>query len=417
VDIVDRVICRYKQGDAIANPGQLVSTMSGRVVAFGKFERFVREGLEIVGKIRKVRAQDPTAIARGEAKPLWDELLALEPVMPHVRILVSEDFYLWFRDSWELGLSILQQFSLPAPLRRKIEQATKFWATKQNPKLKRDKSLTKEDGYAFTFETYLEQLETVRAQQAAFSEALSKGKPMSEANDMKVKAGPFTLINTGGFKDDVMQGAAEVCEKASRLLTSKGFGKVCYGDVHISKQIGRTRVLAFYMYQSDEMFVRAGVRVNADTLHTVLHEFGHRMHRKFLQSRDEVIKTLYGRYKTRSMFRTIDEGPIDESKLPTIGEEVPYKGDTLVVVKIDRVNRKVRMKPKGELNSMATFSTDITDFNVMFKGEVEKAVRPSGFITQYAGKKPEEMFAEMFAFYCTDELSPAQLADFMPIIE
>jgi hypothetical protein len=404
-----------RKADAVADPTALTGTMSGRLDTFGKFEKTVRAGLELVAEIRKIRAQNPHGFSQGEAKDLWSQLLTLEPIMPHVRLLVSHNFFLWFRDSWELSLSILQQFVLPTPLRRKIEQTSKYWATKQRPKTKRDKSNTMEDRYAFVFELYLEQLKTLREQQAAFTEALAKGKPMSQADEAKVKAGPFTLVNTGGFNEDAMNAAATVVEKAGRILQQKGFGKICYGDVNITKQIGRGKVLAFYLKDSDEFFVRAGVRLNVDTLHTVLHEFGHRMHRKFLQGNDALIKRLYGKYKTKAMFR-LEEGPIDESKLPKVGEEVPYKGDILVVTEIDYLKRKIRMKSKANPDSRATYSTGFNDFNIVFKGETEKAVKPTGFITQYAGKSPEEMFAEMFAYYCTDELSAAQLEDFAPLI-
>lgn len=416
----DHVAFRFerRQADAVADPAALVGARATRLETFGKYERFVPPFLEAISEIRKIRAQDPAAIARGEAKHLWDQLTSPDAEMMKRQLLVltSQDFFLWFRDSWKLSLAILQQFLLPAPLRRKIEQASKYWATKQSPKTVRDRSTTMEDRYGNLLTLYLEQLETLRNQQAAFTEAIAKSKPMSEANEAKVKAGPFTLVNTGGFKDDVMQSAAEVCEKASRILTSKGFGKVCYGDIHITKQIGRGRVLAFYMKDSDEFFVRAGVRVNVDTLHTVLHEFGHRMHRKFLQAKNKDIETLYRKYKTRSWIRS-DDGPIDPSKLPAIGEEVTLKGETLVVVALDYIARKVRLKPKDVPDSRRTLSTSFSDFNIVFKGEVEKATKPSGFITQYAGKSPEEMFAEMFGFYCTDELSPEQLEDFKPIIE
>lgn len=419
MELRDRVTFRFehRQADAVANPGSLVGTMATRLDTFGKFERFIHPFLEAISEIRKIRAQDPAAIARGEAKHLWDQITSPEAEMMRGQLLVltSRDFFLWFRDSWELALAILQQFVLPSPIRRKVEQAAKYWATKQTPKIRRNRSTTREDNYASLLTLYLEQLETVRSQQATFTEALAKGKSMSEAHEAKVKAGPFTLINTGGFSDDTMNGAATVVEKAARLLQEKGFGKVCYGDINISKKVGRSNVLAFYLKDSDEFFIRAGVRLNVDTLHTVLHEFGHRMHRKFLQGKDALITALYRKYKTRSTFN-LDRGPIDESKLPPIGEEVSYKGEVLVVTALDYLARKVRLKPKNVPDSRRTLSVGFEDYGIVFKGESEKAVKPIGFVTQYAGKSPEENFAEMFAYYCTDELSPQQLEDFSAII-
>jgi len=420
MDLRDRVVFRFehRQADAVANPGALTGTMATRLETFGKFERFVPPFLEAISEIRKIRAQDPAAIARGDAKHLWDQLTSPEAEMMRRQLLVltSRDFFLWFRDSWELALAILQQFVLPSPIRRKVEQAAKYWATKQTPKNRRDRSTTKEDSYASLLTLYLEQLETVRSQQATFTEALAKGKPMSEANEAKVKAGPFTLINTGGFNDDTMNGAAVVVEKAGAIMQKKGFGRICYGDINISKKVGRSNVLAFYMKDNDEFFIRAGVRLNVDTLHTVLHEFGHRLHRKFLTSKNGLIDKLYGKYKTRSTFK-LDQEPIDKSTLPAIGDEIVVKGETLVVTVIDWLAKKVRLKVKDLPDSRRTFSVPFDSVGIVFRGEQEKAVKTKGFVTQYAGNSPEEMFAEMFAFYCTDELSPEQLEDFKPIIE
>ncbi len=399
--------------EAITDPSAASNAMAERLKVMGSLEPSLLALQEIATKVKEVRARDPQAIQRGDVKPLFDQLLAGERLIAVARNVTTNDFFVWFRGMWVLSLSVLQQFSLPAPIRRKIEQTAKYWATKQSPRSKRDRSTAVEDRYGNTISLYLEQLGTVREQYAAILEALAKGKPMNEADDLKVKAGPFTLVNTGGFNEDVMQEAGAVVEKAAKLLMAKGLGKVCYGDVHISKQIGRTRVLAFYMKDSDEMFVRAGVRLNVDSLHTVLHELGHRLHRKFLQSKNKEIAQLYMRYEYKSRVRQ-DRGEIDESKIPPIGEEVTYKGDQYRVIRFDRFNRIVQLDQVSDPKHF--LKVPLQTYGVVFKGEIETKTNPIGFVTTYAGKSAEENFAEMVGFYCTDDLSAEQVKDLEAIL-
>lgn len=400
--------------DAITDPSAASSTIAERLKVLGSLEPSLRTLQEIASKVKEVRARDPHAIARGDVKPLFDQLLVGDRLIVIARTVTTRDYFVWFRDMWELSLAILQQYSLPAPVRRKIEQTAKYWASKQSPRSKRDKSTAIEDRYSNVISLYLEQLETVRGQYAAILEALSKGKPMSEADDLKVKAGPFTLVNTGGFKDDVMHEAATVVEKAAGLLNKKGLGKVCYGDVHISKQIGRSRVLAFYMKDSDELFVRAGIRLNVDSLHTVLHELGHRLHRKFLASKDKELSRLYAKYSVKKMVNQ-DREELDKSKIPPVGETVTYKGDELAVIGFDFSKRVVKLVNK--LNPKQTFSAPLESYGVLIKGEPDVTkVNPLGFVTPYAGKNKEENFAEMVGFYCTDELSAEQVKDLEGIL-
>lgn len=416
MDLRDRVIARYvlsKRAGQIVDPVAVSNAMAERLKLFGTFEGHLRNLQQgAIAKLKAIRANDPNAIPRGDAKDLLGEVNSYDRMITQTRLLTDHNFFKYFRDMWELSLAILQQFNLPSALRGKIERTAKFWASKQMPKTKRNKATTIEDRYDFTITLYLDQLATVRDQHAAIVEALAKGKPMSEG-DGKIKAGPFTLVNTGGFKDEVMNEVATTVQKAASLMTAHGLGKVCYGEILVSKKVGRANVLAFYLQGSDEMFVRAGLRVNVDSVRTVMHELGHRLHRKFLASKDRQLAQLYSKYNVRKM---VDRGPaVDPSKVPPVGEEVPYKGTTLVVQQIDWATKKVRLVDKA--GGPGRFSVPIVDYNAVLKGETPSAdPSPEGFVTTYAGKSPEENFAEMVSFYCLDKLSPGQVADLEAIL-
>lgn len=408
MELRDRLVLRYRLSSQIVDPAAVSNEMAGRLNTFGKFESHLRKLQQgALAKLKEVRARDPHAIARGEAKPLLDEVTAHDQMITLTRILTDRDFFLWFRDMWVLSLAVLQQFNLPTPLRRKIEQTAKYWASKQSPKTKKNKGVGIEDRYDFTISLYLDQLETVREQHAAILDALAKGKVMSEGNG-KIQAGPFTLVNTGGFSDEIMNDVANTVQKAAALLTQHGLGKVCYGEILVSKKVGRANVLAFYLKDSDEMFVRAGLRINVDSIRTIIHELGHRLHRKFLAGKDREISSLYAKYNTRKTLR------LDNPEPPPIGDSVPYKGKEIFVTRIDRLKGKVWLGEPG--GNPDRYSIPLRDY-ALFKGSAPSAEpNPKGFVTPYAGKSPEENLAEMVSFYCMDKLSSEQVEDLEVIL-
>lgn len=408
MDLRDRLVIRYKLADQIADPSAGTATFGQHLEQFSKLEPFLKNLQGPIDQLKELRARDPNAIPRGDAKPLFDQLTSNDPLYMAAQVATMRSFYTWFNGAWQLALSILQQFNLPAPTRRKIEQMAKFWASKRNPKPKRNNATSLEDRYNFVFSVYFDQLKILREQHAALLEALAKGAPMSEG-DGKIKAGPFTLVNTGGFSEAVMNEVSNTVQKAASLMTAHGLGKVCYGDVLVSKKVGRSTVLAFYLQDSDELFVRAGLRINVDSVRTVIHELGHRLHRKFLSGKDRQIDQLYIRYNTRK------EVGLDGPEPPAIGTVVKYKGKDIVVTRIDYAKRTVWLgEPGGNPNR---FSVPIKDYASVFSEEpAGSEASPKGFVTPYAGKNAAENFAEMISFYCLDKLSPEQVKDLEAIL-
>jgi hypothetical protein len=107
--------------------------------------------------------------------------------------------------------------------------------------------------------------------------------------------GSFMVFNTGGFNEKVMEEVIKVVSKSETLLRRKGLGRVCYGDVYITNTVYKsTRVLAFYMRGDDRMYIRANLKGKlGPAIQSVVHELGHRLQYRFLQSKKRDIDALY----------------------------------------------------------------------------------------------------------------------------
>jgi hypothetical protein len=180
--------------------------------------------------------------------------------------------------------------------------------------------------------------------------------------------------------------------------------KVCYGDIFITNTVGRnSRVLAFYVANKDEMFIRANLKgVKGNALHTVLHELGHRLHYKFMSGKQREINSLYSVLDRKS-------GETKREKLETLlanpglqpqpGDTLELKGKTYIVntVVYDTVSLR-----------LAEDSTQKASINLLAYMKMKGVKIPVGpmvdFITDYAEKNADENFAEMVAFYCLGQL-------------
>lgn len=317
-------------------------------------------------------------------------------------------YFDWLRrkGAGDLFLSILQIYELPAAVRKKIEVCSRFWA----------KSRVNAPKRGMEIEAYAETLTMLRAQIDVAKEAIRVGKePSAEGSDgtiRKLRAGSFELNNTGGFPTAEVEATAEVVEKAEKLLRDVGLGKVCYGEVQLSNQVARAKTLAFYDPSADEMFVRVDKRVKAyDLLETFVHELGHRLHFKFLKSKEREIRTLY------RQIQNLSEKNFEDALsqiTPSAGDTFPYKGDTLVVESVDGFRRQVKMVLQGEEKTSPKFTIPLEAY-ARTKGLLPTGM--IGFVTPYAKKNHEENFAEMLAFYAMGKLSPAHIELFEPLLK
>jgi len=303
-----------------------------------------------------------------------------------------------------LFLGILQQYDLPPKTRKSIEAAAKYHAVSRRAPSKED-----------ALEAYMKMMATVRGQLAAATDALAHGKlrgqAQSEAAPGELRAGPFRVVNTGGFDDKTMVEAQAVVEKANQLLQAKGLGRICYGDVLVSRTLTKQNVLAFYLVEKDELFVRANLRGKQhDAVRTICHELGHRLHFKFLKSKDRDIQSIYAKIARKTSW--VDK----KDKIQEVLKDHPIlPGDTLVG-KANRIYEvvgtgygrgglQVELRRKDDPSQKAHIGLE---GYLMTKGLLTTQDL-SSFVTGYAAKDHEENFAEMIAYWCQDKLPEDQV--------
>lgn len=314
---------------------------------------------------------------------------------------------------YKLFLTLIQSINLPPALRKKVEVASRMYLKVPSPRFKAKSGPAR---YLEMIQGYDKYMETAYAHLELAKAAIAQGKAHSEEgeNATKLKVGPFTLVNTGGFPAKQMDEIAEIVRKATALAQASGLGEVCYGDMQVTNTIHKSNVLAFYTPANDEFFIRANVKSDSDTLHTVLHELGHRYESKFLK-RPKGAEILYQTLKGEERHRQFKE-----LKKPEPGDTIVVKGKTLVVDRVTfgrglsgyRVELHVEGDPKRKM------TTPLETF-LEFKGDgrtVENDPEFIGFVTNYAKKSPSENFAEMFAFYCLDKLPVKQSVPFEEVV-
>lgn len=325
---------------------------------------------------------------------------SLNSSLIHMMVRVTHGYVQFHRSGHVLFLAILQQYDLPPKIRKTIEACAKFYS----------KTRVNRPDKASVIPAYEKALATYRSHLAAAKEALKQGtlRGSGETAVKSWKAGPLNVVNTGGFSDAVMDEAVEVVGKAVRLLQQKGLGKVCYGDVLISNTLSRPNVLAFYLTTKDELFVRANLKGKKhDAVHTVIHELAHRLHFKFLKSKDREIIHLFRMLgaKDQNLTQKIVSDPANK---PSPGETLEEGGKVFVVTNVMYDTVQLVHQESGARARIPLMGW-LARKNVLNV--------PSAFVTKYARKNHEENFAEMVAAYCLGVLSEDQEKLLLPIIE
>jgi hypothetical protein len=177
--------------------------------------------------------------------------------------------------------------------------------------------------------------------------------------------------------------------------------------------------LAFYLIGNDELFIRANVKADIDTVRTVIHELGHRYEMKDMASKKRDIDHLY--YILSNQERD-DFGGM-EKYAPKPGEKMTTKkGETYVVMGTELYSRggpKVHLMLESDRKSGATISLEgwIATTQGMDKiRDLEGKPDYKGFVTNYAKKNASENFAEMFSFYCLGKLPALQKEPFEQLV-
>jgi len=405
-----RVAARWQRrlADVIGDPEPLIQN----------FEKVINDLAVIEKDIPWMQESEEIYQAEGR---LWnyEKWRSKEPLVEQVKAYLSyrHDFALKVKFSSHgfqraqalyLFLGLLQQYDLPPKTRKAIEAAAKYHASarKAPPKEK-------------ALDAYMKMMATVRGQLAAAKDALVHGKPrgvVEESGGTELRAGPLRIVNTGGFDDKTLAEVKQVVERSAHLLQSKGLDRVVYGDVLVSRTLSRQNVLAFYLPEKDELFIRANLRGKQnDAVRTVCHELGHRLHYKFLKSKDMEIRLIYAqisrkasRQKVERVREVLKEHPV----LP--GDKYVEKGQVWEVTGTGYGRGGILVQLARKLEDPETKQSVALKAHIPLEGYlVNKGLLTnldlSGFVTRYASKNHEENFAEMIAAYCTGSLPEDQV--------
>lgn len=312
----------------------------------------------------------------------------------------------------KLFLSILQTLTLPPPLRKKVEMASRDYIREPGKPRVTARGIFQD---LARLDVYDKAMGVLGKHFLVAREAIAKGQAHTSEGEgaTKIKVGSFTLINTGGFPAEMMQNIGEIVGKAESLLRANDFGEICYGDVQVTNTIHKANVAAFYLIAADELYIRANVYATKEIIHSVLHELGHRFENKKLHGRKRDIERLY---------RLIDGQESDQrwtslkSRIPPKGEEITDKGQVWSVVQTLPTPRgfKVHLETVSEPRVRASVTLE---GYLAFKGEdarnVDETPDYQGFVSDYAKSGgPSENFAEMFAFFCMSRLPVLQSVAF-----
>lgn len=417
MDLTRRVAARFLVAESIGDPKQFLA----------EFERIVEGAAARVPPGTAARAEEVAAKVsevvkekgrfRSEEMPEYKELLNLAW---DARMHLGTTAIKLRSPGYRLFLSILQTLTLPPALRKKVEMASRVYMKDSKPRTKR---------YRRDFDVFADYEKMVLAittHLQVAKDAISKGKPHEEEGDgaTKVKVGPFTLVNTGGFSPKVMGNIAEIVEKATRQLQSSGLGKVCYGEVQVTNTISKATVAAFYLIEKDELFIRANSKPTWDTVLTVLHELGHRYEHKFLQGRKRAIADLYQMIAGQEQHH---QKKLREEK-PKPGETLTDKGIVYQVMGTEWGRNGIVVLLQQTDNPKATARISLEGWHQKKTQTKEQAgltgIRNfdedpnfKGFVSEYAKKGgPGENFAEMFAFYCQGRLPVLQSVAFEELV-
>lgn len=393
-----RIVARYIEAvhvvraDHIGDLNDLLATYREKVAKFSRHEASARSIVEKYAKIDKLQWATPMPVP--EMKAIRDTIPMGGEGSPDSIVTVLIQEYTGVQTAARLFCwAALQQVVLSPKVRKAIEAAAKFWS--KTPRL--PKAGTVEATLAKRTSLYIECIDDFQKYDKLFAIVVREGKAHITEGEgaTKLKAGPFTLVNTGGFPAEVMTEKAKLCEEVAKRMSSIGLDKVCYGEVLISNKLTtKAAVAAFYIPSKDEMFVRADGEVSTETVRFICHELAHRFEHKFMRERGRV-KELYDTLKGHKV-------------APKPKKGVQFKdGDRTFVIMEVSADAIVISSGPGKMG-------------VVSPAEYYKMVTPGGyqFVTGYAEKGgPGENFAEMVSFYAMGKLPKEQLELLKPLLE
>jgi hypothetical protein len=221
-----------------------------------------------------------------------------------------------------------------------------------------------------------------------------KGSTEDAGYEETFKIGPLMVHNTIQLEGKLLDETKKVLTKITRLIKSSGIqgaDKLIYGDVYIVGKLNQPKVQAWYIVEKDSVWIRY---LKDRDLHSGLHEFGHRLYRKFAS------KAALTQWQTRHRDMMYSDKKVE---FPKVGDPFPFP---------------VKGIPNPQVQKVEGLNIYVTE-NAYFKWDRYRDFVKTGitFPTRYAATNPEEHFCETFALYCQGTLPPEFIEPFEKIFK
>jgi len=210
----------------------------------------------------------------------------------------------------------------------------------------------------------------------------------------KFKIGPLVIHNTIQLEGKKLDDTKKILRKIVRLIKSSkvtGALKTLYGDVLVVAKLNQPKVMAWYNPRKDDIWIR---HLKEKDLHNGIHEFGHRLWRKFLP------REMISKWQQYHAGKRWDHPDVE---MPKVGDPLPVK------VRGHKDPRVVKIQGDKYFITEKGFLTW-----KQIRNYLETDVK---FPTIYAATDAEEHFCEAFALYCQGTLKPEFLENFEAIFK
>lgn len=261
----------------------------------------------------------------------------------------------------ELSKFVLQNKSIPSRSKKDLEMSTRaFMKVKRAPTKPRTWLQRNEKRIRFLLET-------------------QRFPEKSLGQDELFKIGPFEVHNTIGAEGKELDMAKDLIRKSHKAIMSSSIpntSKLLYGKIFLTGQLLKAHTLAWYDIGDDTISIRIRKKIDSDAIHSLTHEFGHRLWRKFLDDDKK-------RQWTRHHHNVANS---NDMPMPDVGDPLgfPLKGmKEPIIQKIDGLNYYVN------------------DTGYLTYDQIKDAYRQEfSYPTKYSSTSVEEHFCEAFAMYC-----------------
>lgn len=202
--------------------------------------------------------------------------------------------------------------------------------------------------------------------------------------DELFELGPFTVHNTVGAEGRELEMIRDLVRKAVKFIRKMDVPKsdgLLYGDVLLVGRLQQAHTMAWYSETKDTISLSVRKNVDSESLHYLIHEFGHRLWRKELA---RSVKRNWARWHGRAERKGYD------MPLPDVGDPLGFdlQGmDEPVIQKID--GDRYYVSEDGYLTIDQIYDAYTEEF---------------AYPTRYAAVSKEEHFCEAFAMYAMGTL-------------